>query len=389
VEAMLEKAIVGSRKYYGWLALVLAVCAAGVSCYVYQLITGSEDTGLSRSVPWGLFIANYTFMVGVAASAVMVVLPYYLHNYKQFGRITVLGEFLAVAAVATSILFIMVDLGRPERAFNLALYPTPRSPFFWNMVVLNGYLLLNLVLGWSALDAERNGVPSPRWVRFLAVASIPLAVSIHTLTSFVYSGLAARSFWNSAIMGPRFLATAFAAGPALLILLCMVVRRISNFDAGRETMQKLATIVCYAMIVNIFFILMEFFTAFYSGVHSHTSSLRYLWVGSKGHNQMVPFMWTAAAMAVAGVWILLTPRLRRNEGWLALGCALVFVATWIDKGMALVPGGLAPTPFETISDYSPTIREVVIAVGVYGLGALILTVLYKIAISVKQEPQSA
>jgi molybdopterin-containing oxidoreductase family membrane subunit len=100
-------------------------------------------------------------------------------------------------------------------------------------------------------------------------------------------------------------------------------------------------------------------------------------------------MWTAAAMAVAGVWILLTPRLRRNEGWLALGCALVFVATWIDKGMALVPGGLAPTPFETISDYSPTIREVVIAVGVYGLGALILTVLYKIAISVKQEPQSA
>jgi len=382
---MLDKAIKGSGRYYGWLALVLAATAAGFLCYLYQYLTGTESSGLSRSVPWGFFIANYTFMVGVAASAVMVVLPYYLHNVKQFGRITVLGEVLAVAAVAVAILFIRADLGRPERAFNLALYPTPRSPFFWNMVVLNGYMLLNLVLGWTALDAERNGVLVPRWAPIVSVASIPLAVSIHTLTAFVYSGLAARSFWNSAIMGPRFLASAFAAGPALLIILCTV---ISKFDAGREAIQKLAIIVCYAMIINIFFILMEVFTAFYGGMHSHTTSLRFLWVGVEGHNQMVPFMWTSASAAVAGVLILLIPRLRRRENWLVAACALVFVATWIDKGMALVTGGLAPTPFETISDYSPTIQEIIIGIGIYAIGALIVTVLYKIALSIKEEPQA-
>ncbi len=386
---MLEKAIIGSKKYYAWLALVLAVAGAGFCCYLYQLVTGSESSGLSRSFPWGVLIANYTFMVGVAASAVMVVLPYYLHNYKEFGRITVLGEFTAVAAVATAMLFIMADIGRPERAFNLALYPTPRSPFFWNMVLLGGYMMINLVVGWFALDAERNSVPAPPWVRILSYISIPWAVSIHTMTSFVYSGLAARPFWHTAIMGPRFLATAFAAGPALLIVLCMIVRRISTFDPGRETIQKLAIIVCYAMIVNIFFILMEVFSAFYSGMHSHAAPIKYLWVGVEGHRAMVPYMWGSAIMGVAGVLLLLIPRYRLQEAWLALACVLIFISTWIDKGMCLIAGGLAPTPFETISDYAPTAQETVITLGVYAIGVLILTVLYKIALSVKSEPAAA
>ncbi|MCX8038203.1 MAG: polysulfide reductase NrfD, partial [Candidatus Sumerlaeia bacterium] len=362
---MLEKAIIGSKKYYAWLVLVLAVAAVGFYFYLYQLVTGSESSGLSRSFPWGVLIANYTFMVGVAASAVMVVLPYYLHNYKQFGRITVLGEFTAVAAVATAILFIMADIGRPERAFNLALYPTPRSPFFWNMVLLGGYMMINLVVGWFALDAERNSVPAPQWVRILSYISIPWAVSIHTMTSFVYSGLAARPFWHTAIMGPRFLATAFAAGPALLIVLCMIVRRISAFDPGRETIQKLAIIVCYAMIVNIFFILMEVFSAFYSGMHSHAAPIKYLWVGVEGHRSMVPYMWASALMGVLGVLLLLIPRYRLQESWLALACVLIFISTWIDKGMCLIAGGLAPTPFETFSDYAPTAQETVITIGVY------------------------
>ena len=380
---MIEKALEGGRKYYGWLALLGLVTGVGLFFYLYQIVTGAESTGLSNDVPWGIFIANYTFMVGVAASAVMVVLPYYLHDYKRFGRITVLGEFIGVAAVATAILFIMADLGQPQRAFNMALHPMPRSPFFWNMVILNGYLLLNLVLGWFALDAERNHVPAPKWLKIISVLSIPWAISIHTLTSFVYSGLAAHSFWNSAIMGPRFLASAFASGPALLILLCMVVRRVSRFDPGRDVMQKLATIVCYAMIINMFFILMEFFSAFYSGSEEHTAHLRYLYFGLEGHNRMVPQMWTSAFLGVAGVLILLIPALRRVEGWLALACAAIFIATWIDKGMGLIMGGFAVTPMDTVADYVPTVPEVLIGVGIYGAGALILTVLYKIAVAVK------
>ena len=124
---MIEKALKGGKGYRAWLLFLLAVAAAGFVSYLHQWSHGLSVTGLSRNVSWGLYIANFTFFVGVAASAVTVVLPYYLHNVKEFGRITILGEFLAVPAVIMSLLFIIVDLGRPDRAFNLILHPSPQS----------------------------------------------------------------------------------------------------------------------------------------------------------------------------------------------------------------------------------------------------------------------
>ncbi|HEX2924387.1 MAG TPA: NrfD/PsrC family molybdoenzyme membrane anchor subunit, partial [Chloroflexota bacterium] len=211
---MLEKALRGDSRYWSWLLLLLALCALGWGTYLLQRMGDSESSGMSRDVAWGFFIANYTFLVGVAASAVMVVLPYYLHDQKEFGRITALGEFLAVAAVAASILFIFVDLGQPGRVFNMVIHPTPNSPFFWNMIILPVYLLLNVIIAWFTLDAERNGLKPPSWIWPLILISIPWAVSIHTVTSLVYAGLVARPFWNSAVLTPRFLASAFASGPA-------------------------------------------------------------------------------------------------------------------------------------------------------------------------------
>jgi molybdopterin-containing oxidoreductase family membrane subunit len=325
----------------------------------------------------------------VAASAVMVVLPYYLHDYKNFGKITILGEFLAVPVVLMCMLFIFVDMGQPLRVLNVPLHPTLNSPMFWDFVVLSGYLLLNIVIGWTTLDAERNAVPPPKWVKPLIILSIPWAVSIHTVTAFLYQGLPGRHYWLTAILAPRFLASAFASGPALLILLCMIVRRVTRFDPGRETIQKLGTIVCYAMIVNVFFVFMEFFTAFFSGIPSHAHPLRFLWFGLEHegvmHAPLVPYMWAAATMGIAGIVLLLFPKLKRHEGWLALACALIFAAAWIDKGVGLIVGGLSVSPLETIAEYRPTAVELAITVGVYAIGALVLTLLYKIAVSVKEE----
>ena len=212
---MLEKALVGGKKYWGWLFFLLLVLLVGAANYLRQLDYGLGITGMSRDVTWALYIAQFTFLVGVAASAVMLVLPYYLHNYKAFGRITILGEFLAVASVVMCLTFIIVDLGQPARAFNVILYPTPSSILFWDMIVLNGYLLLNILIGWTVLDSERKGIAPPKWVKILIYVSIPWAISIHTVTAFIYAGLPGRSFWLTAIMAPRFLASAFASGPAL------------------------------------------------------------------------------------------------------------------------------------------------------------------------------
>ena len=218
---MLGKALTGGKKYWMWIILLGAVILAGFASYLLQLKFGLGITGMGRNVSWGLYISNFTFFVGVAASAVIVVLPYYLHNYKEFGKITVFGEFLAVSAVIMTILFIFVDLGQPARVLNIIRYPSPKSILFWDMIVLNIYLLLNLTIGWQTLNAERKSEPQPAWIKPLVILSIPWAISIHTVTAFIYSGLSARPFWLTTILAPRFLASAFASGPAILILLCL------------------------------------------------------------------------------------------------------------------------------------------------------------------------
>ena len=268
---------------------------------------GLSITGMSRDVTWGLYIAQFTFLVGVAASAVMVVIPYYLHDYKAFGRMVILGEFLAVSAVLMCMLFIFVDLGQPRRVLNVLLHPSPHSVMFWDMVVLSGYLLLNLVIGSVTLDAERQGAPPPSWVKPLVYLSIPWAVSIHTVTAFLYSGLAARPFWMTPILAPRFLASAFASGPSLLILLALILRKTTRFDAGKEAIQKLATIVTYAMVINLFFVLVELFTAFYSNMPHHRHPFEYLFFGLEGKSALVPWMWTCELLTVGCVVLLLLP----------------------------------------------------------------------------------
>jgi Ni/Fe-hydrogenase subunit HybB-like protein len=385
---MLEKALVGSRKYYGWIAFLALLIGIGFFFYLKQLSYGLGITGMSRNVSWALYIAQFTFLVGVAASAVMLVLPYYLHNYKAFGKITILGEFLAISAVIMCLTFIIVDLGQPTRAFNIVLHPTPSSILFWDMIVLNGYLLLNIVIGWTVLAAEQRFLPPPKWVKPFIYISIPWAISIHTVTAFIYAGLPGRSFWLSAIMAPRFLSSAFAAGPALLILLCLILRRFTKFDAGKEPIQMLAKIVTYALVISIFFVLMEIFTVFYSQIPEHMQPFKYLFVGLEGHNRLVPWMWSAIVLAGLAVVLLLNPRTRRNEALLAVACVAAFVALWIEKGLGLVITGFIPSPLETITEYSPTGPEILITVGVWSMGLFILTVLYKIAVSVKEEEEA-
>ncbi|MGD8896125.1 MAG: polysulfide reductase NrfD, partial [Acidobacteriota bacterium] len=304
---MIERALTGDRRYWGWIAALLGVITVGSLFYLRQLTVGLTITGLSRDVTWGFYIAQFTFMVGVAASAVMVVLPYYLHDFKVFGRIAILGEFLAIGSVVMCVLFILVDLGQPARGFNMLLHPSPRSILFWDGIVLSGYLLLNALIAHQSLKAEDQGTAVPGWVKPVIYLSIPWAISIHTVTAFIYQGLAARPYWMTAILAPRFLASAFASGPALLILICLVLRRTTRFDAGKEAIQKLATIVTYAALANLFFVLMELFTAIYSGIPEHVAHFQYLFLGLEGHAELVPWMWTGQALALGALLVLLRP----------------------------------------------------------------------------------
>jgi Ni/Fe-hydrogenase subunit HybB-like protein len=381
---MLEKAMVGSRRYWSWLLGLALIILVGFLCYLRQLNNGLVVTGLSRDVSWGLYIAQFTFFVGVAASAVMVVLPYYLHDYKQFGRITILGEFLAVGAVTMCMLFVFVDMGQPARVFNVLLYPTPWSLMFWDFVSLGGYLFLNALIALITLRSEQEGVAPPKWIKPIIILSIPWAVSIHTVTAFLYSGLPGRSFWLTAILAPRFLASAFASGPSLLILLCLALRKLTGFDAGREAIQKLAVIVTYAVTLNVFFVLVEIFTVFYSRIPSHMEHFEYLFTGLDGNYHLVPWMWLSALLSVAALVLLLVPSWRTNSRLLPVACVFVFISLWLDKGLGLIVGGFVPSPLGAVTQYTPTLPEWAIVLGVWAIGALMITVFYKIVLSVRE-----
>ena len=382
---MFEKALTGGRGYWTWLVILLGVIGVGVLMYLRQLDEGLGITGMSRDVTWGFYIAQFTFLVGVAASAVMVVLPYYLHDYKRFAKMTILGEFLAISAVIMCLLFIFVDMGQPFRMMNMILHPTPRSVMFWDMVVCMGYLALNVLISRVSLDSERKGIAPPRWIKPFIIISIPWAISIHTVTAFLYSGLAARPFWLTAIMTPRFLATAFAAGPALLLLICFLVRRVTRFDPGAEPIRKLAIIITYAMAANLFFLLLEIFTAYYSGMAEHTVHFDYMFFGLGGANKLVPWMWTSVSLGALSLILLFVPSWRNNLSVLPWACVLVFASIWIDKGMGLVVGGFVPNVLHRVTEYTPTAPELLISLAIWAIGFFILTILYKIALTVRKQ----
>jgi Ni/Fe-hydrogenase subunit HybB-like protein len=382
---MIEKAVVGSRRYWSWVLCLFVVVGVGLGCYFRQLNYGLGITGLSRNVTWGLYIGQFTFLVGVAASAVMVVLPYYLHNHKEFVRMAILGEFLAISAVSMCVLFIFVDMGQPTRVLNVLLHPTPRSMMFWDMVSLGGYLVLNAVIALMTLDAERKSVAPPGWIKPIILLSIPWAISIHTVTAFLYSGLPGRAFWLTAILAPRFLASAFASGPALLILLCMLLRKLTGYDVGSKALATLAVIVTYAMIVNVFFLLMELFTSFYSQVPSLMEHFQNLYTGMEGRAAPLLF-WgrTSVGLMAMALLLLLVPATRRNERMLAAACVVTFLSLWIDKGVCLVVCGFTPSPLGAMTAYFPTFPEMLISLAVWTVGALMITAFYKIALSVRE-----
>ena len=387
---MFEKALKGNNYYWMWLAFLGTFMGIAAICYIRQFNYGLGLTGMSRDVSWGVYISQFTFLVGVAAGGVMLVLPYYVHNYKVFGKITILGEFLAIASLLMCLTFIVADLGQPMRMLNVIFHAQPRSMLFYDMIVLNGYLGLNILCGWVILTAERKEVAPPKWIYFFVYLSIPFAVSIHTVTAMLYCGLPGRHFWLSAIVAPRFLASAFAAGPALIVVVALILKRVANFDAGKKALDKMVTIVLYAALVNVFFVVLEFFVGFYSNIPGHKHTLQYLFFGLEHHghvyNNLVPFMWGFVVLFVIGVALLSIPYTRKgNDFWLGAGCLAIFVSFWLDKGVGFVLGGFVPTPLEEVVEYIPTANEIFITLGIWAMGAFILTVLYKIAIGVEHE----
>ncbi|EGB15041.1 Polysulfide reductase NrfD [Pseudodesulfovibrio mercurii] len=380
---MLELALKGSKRYYGWIAFLLVLIGIGSIAYLNQILVGLKITGMSRDVSWGFYISQLTYLVGLAASGVMIVLPNYFHSYKSNKHMVIFGEFMAIAACIMCMLFVAVDVGQPTRMLNVILHPTPNSILFWDMTVLMGYLFLNLLVGWTCLQADRVHLPHPQWLKPFIYISILWAFSIHTVTAFLYQGLPGRHYWLTAILAARFLASAFCSGPAILLLVLMITEKVTTFKMAKNALSTLVKIIMYAMCINMFFFMLEIFTSFYSNIPGHMHPILYLF--AHADPGLVALMWTFLTFAAISITLLVTPRFRNNLKLLPYTLVILVIATWLDKGLGLLIGGFNPTPFETVTPYWPTAQELLVSMMVYAIGALIVTVLFKIATSVKEE----
>ncbi len=380
-------AFVGDWRYYAWMAGLTVFVLLGLNAYCKQFVHGLLMTGMSDEVSWGVYIANFTFLVGVAAAAVMMVIPVYIYDNEELHDLVIFGELLAVAAILMCLAFVTVDLGRPDRFWHLipglGQLNFPASMLSWDVIVLNGYLLLNFhICGYLLYSRYNNRKPS-KWfyIPFVFIA-IVWAVSIHTVTAFLYVGLGGRPFWNSSIVGPRFLASAFSAGPAIIILALQIIRSVTSYRITDKALLTLRSIVQVAMIINVFLLANEVFKEFYSG-NMHVVSSKYLFVGLDGHHALVPWIWTAVAFNLVGMFLLILP-LSSSLRWLNVACVLCILGIWIEKGMGLVIPGFVPTPLGAVIEYTPSLNETLICLGIWAFGLLAYTVFLRMAVPILQ-----
>ena len=383
---VLKQVTVGSKYYYAWLAFLGLLMFIGAVSYGAQLQNGLIVTAMRDEVSWGFYISNFTFLVGLAAAAVLLVVPAYIYNFKPIKEIVLFGELLAVAAITMCIMFVVIDMGRIDRLWHVIPFVGkmnfPSSLLAWDIIVLNGYLAINLFISFYALyQMAHNREYSLQIIKPLIILSIPWAVSIHTVTAFLFNGLHARPFWNASILAPRFLASAFCSGPAVMMLIFQIVRKVSKIEIDNKAIFKIAELVAYAMGINLFLLAAEFFKEFYSG-SIHLAPMKYLYFGLHGHNALVPWMWTAMIFNITAFFLFLRPRTRENLLTLNIACVLIIIGVYIEKGMGLSIPGFVPGTLGEIYEYAPTFIEKAVTIGIWATGALIYTLLMKFAIPI-------
>ena len=376
----------GNRAYWMWLAFLGALIVSGLLAYSQQVRFGLGLTAMRDQVSWGFYIGNFTFLVGVAAAAVVLVIPAYIYNWKPIREIVIYGELLAISAIAMCLMFVMVDIGRPDRFWHLippfGFLNFPSSVLAWDVLVLNLYFVVNFVVATHILYRAFHGrAYIKRLVVPMVLLSVPMAVGIHTVTAFLYNGLAARPYWNSSILAPQFLASAFCSGPAILLVVLQILRRTTRFEIQDAAISKIAELMAYAMFLNLFLHGAEAFKEFYSNTQ-HLLFTRYWYFGVGAHHTLVPYAWSAVAMNLVAFALFISPRTRRNLITLNIGCLATYAGVYIEKGMGLIIPGLTPDTLGEIYEYYPTAIELRVAAGIFALGFLLFTLMLKVAVPI-------
>jgi len=376
----------GGTKFYAWMGSLAVLIVGMMYVFYLQNTDGLIVTGMTSQIHDGLYFANLVFLVGVAAGAVTIVFPAYVYHHEGMHKVTVLGEMLAIAAVCMVMMFVFAHMGRPDRLWHMlpiiGIFNFPHSMLAWDVLVLNGYLILNFICGFYYLWVKYTGGKiNNRFFMPLVYVSIVWALSIHTVTAFLIATMPARPMWFHSMMPIRFIVTAFAAGPALIILAFIVIRKNTKMWVDDSAIDLLATIVTWCLGLAIFLTMSEIVVELYARTE-HANGLYYLMFGLHGLTNLVPWFWSSVILMVGSFLLLIFPTIRRNYKLLPILCFTTFAGIWIEKGMGLIVPGFIPSPIGEVSQYYPSFVEVIMTIGIWACGFFILTILLKGAIGI-------
>jgi dimethyl sulfoxide reductase membrane subunit len=369
-----------SGRLWAWYAALAVGLAIGLYSFGYQLAGGLAVTGLTNTVTWGLYIVVFMFLVGVSAGGLIVVAGSELvgsHRLESLNRLAVIVSGTAVAAAAVSII---PDLGRPWLAWQMIVSPQPMSPLVWDMLVISVYFGIAGVDLWILTRPQ----PMARWLRFMAMITLPVAVLVHSVTAWIFGFLVARPFWNTAILAPLFISSALVSGTALVLIVAWIVRRVSSWDPPAHVFQDLAKLLAWFVAVDFFLLLAELVTAYTSQTSYHLAPLEMLFGG-----RQAPLFWGQLILGVLLPFLIYAnPRLRSRMGLLLGAASLSVLGVFAKRVNILMPGmyepqiglppgipaGRAGQGFELGALYAPTWVEYGVVVGIGAFAATLVTI---------------
>lgn len=393
-----------------WFFILIMFAIVGLWGWIIQIKTGLGVTGMRDYVSWGMYIANFVFFVAVSLIGFLISSALHLLKINWAKPISRVAEQVAIAFVALAGIIIVMDMGRPDRFLNIFLHGRFASPIIWDVTVITTYLTISVLLFYIplipdlALMRDRMGNELPKWqiklytvlalgwkgnadqyktiyhaLRVLMLLIIPVGLSIHTVTSWLFAATL-RSGWDTAILGPYFVAGAFVAGTAAVIMVMYVYRLrygLKNYfeDFHFDYMGKLLVFVC---LVYLYFNINEYLVPGYKMKAADGIHLKELFKG----NFSILF-WIAQGAGLVLPIVLLLFNYFRKPLPITIISSVVLISAWVKRYIIVIP--TLEHPFlpvqnvpENFQNYAPTSIEVMITIFSFVSALIIISVLAKL-----------
>jgi molybdopterin-containing oxidoreductase family membrane subunit len=388
----------------GWPILFIAIAAVvalGFAAWIMQLMEGLSVTGMNNQANWSLYIINFMFFIGASAGGIIVGALAHAIGIERFRPVARLAEVTALTALTLAVLSILLDIGRPERAWHMLRYPSFTSPLVWDVMIISVYGALAFglvyfsirqdlarlaqlfpgrrrlytVLALGRLDLSAAAIARDhKTLRALSILSIPIAVLLHSVTAWILGLVKAQPGWHTAIIAPLFITSAVVSGVALTILSSLLSRHFLHVPIKDPVVQAMADILLWALPVLGYFLFSEMLTNWYPREPKAGDVFREMVFG-----RYRPVFWFELLAALALPFILLVRRRTRTTGRIAVAAALVVMGVFAERWNILLPPQLGHShlPYAA-AQYTPTLLELLLVASVWAAGALGYVVLARL-----------